>query len=274
MSKLKRQFSIVKIIALIFLNPIDGLSQDIYPERDSVTNTTISPYNEIVQIVTWRKGLKRIFSGKKSFIETGFFIAPNIILTVGHNMKSDILSKIKSIIVTPARNGNVKPYGQITIGKKEIKKVIRFPKDYKWRTDDECYEFAVLILDDKLKFDYFNLKEWPTPNHYMGKEINITGYPAEENHQKNKYHPEYKNGIGQWYQKGVITKVDSCTFEYKEITTEGGNSGSPIWIEEAGELYVIGIHEGKASSHSPPRAVKLDNRVIKQIEDWTKMKFR
>lgn len=73
----------------------------------------------------------------------------------------------------------------------------------------------------------------------VGSNATVTGYPKEVQ--------SYTNSYQMWTHTNKLTSLSNNMWHYS-IDTTGGNSGSPIYIDNQ---YVIGIHAyGGTSSNS------------------------
>ena len=160
--------------------------------------------------------------GNKVYVGSGALVGPQHLLTCGHNIfeKSKWADEIK---IYPALNEKSAPFGRA-----RVVKVYTFSD---WTTkEDERFDMALLILNKSIG----NLTGWggllsTGDDELSNTEINIVGYPEDK-------------GMNQmWGMKHKFDKISPQQFEYL-IDTNGGQSGSPIWIEKDSLFYIVGVH--------------------------------
>ena len=105
-----------------------------------------------------------------------------------------------------------------------------YPEEYaKTAKAEEAsyYDYGVLELDANVEEDYGYFGIDMEDENVNTEEIEVCGYP-----EKNKMY----SGVGA---------MRSCEeFIYYRMSTQQGQSGSPIFKREKGSQYVIGVHFG------------------------------
>lgn len=249
---METKHSIILVLILIFSNYNSANSQTIIA-LDTITNTKVEPFSQICKIETFRV---RKFKKDRSFESTGFFIAPNVILTAAHNLYSNKLTKVVKIKLLPGKYKDQNSYDSIVINGDELSKnLIRVHSKFNWNKVD--FDFGIIIIPDSI---INRLKNWPkvssfnldkTYNLKKGDTLRIAGFPANGGYDGSIM--TYEAQIG----KDFSTKKISHSFH-----TETGNSGSPLWIENGGKKIIIGIHT------YTNLATRIDKEYIELIESW------
>ncbi|HEY3058157.1 MAG TPA: N-acetylmuramoyl-L-alanine amidase, partial [Chloroflexota bacterium] len=197
-----------------------------------VLDTAFFPHSAICQLVI---GLDDGNTG----IGTGAYIAPNRILTCGHNVAPQFALGVNatSITVIPGKNGpsqssHDEPFSRFAVPKSGWHPHPRYD-------GSPDFDLAVLEVDVPPPFGaYFDILEelrssQPAP-------IVVCGYAAVTV-DENKQHLD----------GDMIRRVEDNTFEYN-LQTEPGNSGSPVyyvWAREDDvrrqsvlESHLVGVH--------------------------------
>ena len=202
----------------------------------------------------WRQicALRIVSQTDRTFVGTGWFIAPNVLATAGHCVfLQDEGGWARSIRVIPAKDGAEEPFGSQTS--------TRFASVDGWvEKRKRDFDYGVIFLGDPRvgtqlgnfavqALDVLELK---------GIDAQISGYPADRD-----------RATIQFFHMRPILDVTDARLVY-DIDTFGGQSGSPIWREtdEAG-LVAIGVHTtGGVSSNSGTR---ITGDVIENLAQWT-----
>jgi len=224
------------LIAFPFLLLSFQSQSQVVSKLDTITETKVIPFSNICQQQITRKK----FLGKKStFLSTGFLIRPNIILTAGHNVYSNSLSKVVKIKVYPGKNNDNTAYDAIEIkGESLCQLAIRVHPSYNFTKNDRIkWDFAVIIIPDSI---IQRISNWPSSsafsfdiNHRLKENdsIFVAGFPASGGY----------SGEIMTYQSGLSGQLSTNKFTHG-FDTHTGNSGSPVWIEKDMKRIVVGVH--------------------------------
>ncbi len=218
----KREFSQQNI--LIYEESPEELRQEnvlaqIVPNRDGrerIGNTTTWPNSFHAQLSINFNG--RTYGG------SGAMVGPHHLLTCGHNVY-DTKAKAwaNEITVYPALNEAQAPFG--------FAKAIKAYTFSNWTERGERqYDIALLILDKSIgKETGWGGLLSEEDQDLSKEEVNIYGYPGDKGFKQ------------MWGMKHNIHKLEPEEFQYL-IDTNGGQSGSAIWIFNHGTPKILGVH--------------------------------
>lgn len=215
--------------------------------RTKIVNTHLYPWRMICS-------LQIIGKDGSPYVGTGWLAGPRLIITAGHCVfhKTLLGGWAEEITVIPGKNADNEPFGSF--------KSKTFRTLTKWRTEgDESYDVAAIILEEDVgtRLGYFSFGAYPD-NVLNTQMINISGYPGTA------------FGEEQWHHSNRV--VDVLTRKiYYDVDTEGGQSGSPIWIYENNESapIVVGIHSyGAGNGIHANSGVRINNALAAQIVKW------
>ncbi|HDR4482483.1 TPA: trypsin-like serine protease [Bacillus cereus] len=209
-------------------------------ERSQALNTKIYPWRAVCDlIITLEDG--------RQARGTGWLNGRGTVITAGHCVFSKTFKKWhKSITVIPGRNGNEKPYGEIT--STQLSSVKGWTEN-----QDPNYDYGAIILQSHIgdTTGYLGVKAYQA-SELKGVKANVSGYPGDKPHT-------------QWFMYDEITDVDERKIYYN-IDTEPGHSGSPLWIDEPnGKYFAVGIH---AYGGCPNSATRINKTVYDNLLTW------
>lgn len=208
-------------------------------DRLKISNTNVHPYRTTGQIVMTYENVLNNKTGQYetlSYIGTGFLEGPDLLVTAGHCLYSDVTVTSNgddsredylnnprfpdSIYYYPAKNGSVNPYGGIKVNR------IYLEDNYYLNTEKDwgCC---------KLSEPIGNKTGW------LGKISNF----YEQNYPLISFgYPGSKNGY-MYQSSGIMTQFEDNGWYYRTtLDTEGGQSGSPYRVNVNNGDYVCGIH--------------------------------
>jgi V8-like Glu-specific endopeptidase len=215
---------------------------------------TIFPHSYVVKLI--------MYKGGSSFHGTGVIIDKNNILTNAHNL----IDK-DSIKVISGYNNNDTPEIGSTVVKCIRNSTVFYDNNFETK-NHYLYDFAVLKYDNielwnklmkKSNGKQFSLSNSET---IEGKIIHISGYPYFrffEIGKPKRAKVQYDNSTDKFelLENGLIN--------YR-LNTRGGSSGSPIWIENAGNFIIVGIH--KSGKRMNNQGIFYNTERLKLIGEW------
>lgn len=204
-------------------------------DRTVVEDTTTGMYRYAGNVIA-KYNVQNVKTGEIDTLyygSTGFMEGPDLLLTAGHSVYGDVTSGDEryednlfnprfpdEIYYYPARNGNVKPYGGITVER------VYLEKSYYQETTKD---WACCKLSTKIG----NTTGWfgKISNFYRENyTINTFGYPSSG---------EFK----MYESSGKMIFFEDNGYYYRtDLDADGGQSGSPYIINYNNHNYVCGIH--------------------------------
>jgi len=210
-------------------------------DRVQVGNTTAYPYRTICHLeITAANG--------RSYIGSGAFIGPRVVLTAGHCIFIHADGGwARSVRVIPGRNGAQKPYGE-AVGTN-----YRSVKGWT-QGKDSGYDYGVVILPTPLgnTVGWMGLADLSFTS-LMGLNVNNAGYPGDKPHGT------------CWWNSNNILAVTGRRLHYR-VDTMGGQSGSPVWRFKDGNRHIVGIHTTGGTPFNG--ATRLNDDVFRNLQAW------
>ena len=205
----------------------DALDINSTSSRTQITDTTISPYKNVAFLQT------------PNGTATAFFIGKNLLLTAAHCVYSSNGFDSYATLY-PARNGDIVPYGSIS-----VKKII-IPKNfYDLCANYSDFDWAILIIEDEYTYGHFGKITNFSSSDYQ---LLIAGYPGD------------KPYATMWQSQGDIIRFIHNKIQFNHPIS-GGNSGGPVYILQNGIYYAVGIVTSSNSNDSS--CVLIDNFIYR-----------
>ena len=200
-------------------------------DREKITNTEQEPYSAICFL--------HLFFEEGGYRGTGFLIGPNLLLTVAHNLYSDVTDDnvvnptfVKKIDIYPGAETNSTENGAVTPF--EIVGVESFyiPTEYynlemSGNDNSNNYDWGICILDSNIGYETGWLDIGVTSNDISNGNINVIGYPGDSK-------------FDMYSSEGEILGITDYKF-FHTADAVGGNSGSPVFINGDNNYIVQGI---------------------------------
>lgn len=221
------------------------------------------PYKTIGQLTI-------TYPNNKVFYGSGVLVDSYHVLTAGHNTYSAKDGGwAKSIKFTPLMTGGSAPYGSAYMTyQRTYTSFINYNKRNPGSTATNVNDIALLTLDRTMgnkvgwmSYGYDNNNS----RFASGTILNTAGFPAAGRY----------NGKTMYFSAGKIAGLSSnrlaIQYYQSQITTYGGQSGSPVWLYKSsdGSRVVYGIHvAGSGRSNSLNFATRITESIYNQIGRW------
>ncbi len=212
--------------------------------RVRITPTISYPWRTIVRLsITW---------GEFNTFGTGAMIDKNHILTAAHCVYLHSRGGwADSIKVVPAADDGIEPFGHAW--------AINMRTYADWiDSASHQHDFAVITLDTDigLQTGWMGIQSNdPSSSVYTGG-LNIAGYPCDLDDGLNMY----------WnYESGA--NADEYNHWYY-LDTEGGMSGSPVWIYDGENRYILTVHAYGKDGSGYNHGTRIDNNKWWSILNW------
>lgn len=223
---------------------------------EPIPNTSDIPYRWICHLIM--TGFPNSPTAK--YQGTGFLIGPKTVVTAGHNLiHKDLGGWATTIVVTPARNGNSKPYGSITTTGKDFRTVDLWKNKF-----DKNYDFGAIILPGNGLGNSHGCFEFSSFPDNVLKEVtlNHAGYPGDT--ETKTY------GNLQYFTAAKCELKDSLPKRLLYSNhTMGGCSGGPVFVTTPdNRRIVVGIHA--YGGECPNKATRITDEfyeIMKQLRN-------
>lgn len=191
---------------------------------------------------------------------TAFLIAPDLVLTVAHNIynRKDRVEHT-NLVFYPGANGQLDNTGFKV-------EAYRYHEQFKSAPglEEKNYDYALLRLEDKVKRD----KYLPLQASYklVQEEMQIHGY-----NEKACFFQYQKNEALMVGMKKPNTKFSqNSIFMWHDISTMKGNSGSPLVAFKNGEAVITAIHQAYQETKQFHISRIITPDVVQSISKWKK----
>jgi len=182
--------------------------------RTIVTNTTVMRNRTTVHLsITGGDGVVRVASG--------FMVGPNTVATAGHALY-DVFTGgyAKSIVATPARNGNIAPYGTAT--------ATTWSVSTQWlNSHSRFHDWGIIRLDknigDQTGLANYERRYGNTSNN--GLAVRVNGYPSST----------------MVTSFGTVSDTTDYWFMSRNTSTTGGMSGGPLYYNQGNDNQNITV---------------------------------
>lgn len=229
-------------------------ASDLKPERSfgeghrwtQVTDTASVPWRSICQ-------LEMTYSDGRTAVGTGWFSAPDTVITAGHNLYiPEANVSAQKIRVVPGRSGNLGPFGE-TFG--ETFEVARGWID----NGTPEHDYGMIKLVDKNigpRTGWFGYAVFSDEDLEHAPLIQSAGYPDET-----------RPFATQWYDAGRAERVSDAFLGYR-VDTEEGQSGAPVFFSNSdGQRWVVAIHVYDTARRN--LGLRITDEIFQKIQEWS-----
>jgi V8-like Glu-specific endopeptidase len=227
------------------VNDVTGLSAD---TRVRITPTTSVPWQHIARILFY-------YPNGSWKICSGFFIGPYTVATAGHCVHDmarvtpgGVNGWATSAKVYPGYDAGVEPFGEGD--------ALQLYSTQAWiERQDPLYDYGAVYLSSPLGntvgwFDYAYFSDTYLTSYFTSGLADIAGYPLDKDALclDSGSNPVHAGCL--WDDNGTAS-ITSTVLNYSISTdadipgtpvTNAGQDGSPIWINDSGNLYAIGLN--------------------------------
>jgi V8-like Glu-specific endopeptidase len=202
-------------------------------------NTSTYPYDAIVMITDDING--------ESWQGSGVLISPDEVLTASHLVFIQGGATATHIVVTPAYNGGISPYGSAsgtTIHYNQVEDA-----GESLTNQQSQYDYAVIHLAQPIAA----VGTMGLQANFSGGTVNVSGYPASA-------------GGTQITSAQVVTANPDYTL-LDGTSLGSGSSGGPVWVDGKNGPQVVGLISSQ-SSDSVGYNSMITTAAYNQIEQW------
>jgi len=232
-----------------------------------VADTRLAPFASICRIVG------RSAKGGMSY-GTGILIGPYHVLTCAHVIFPPQDQLTTEIIVFPGQNGpdshcRVRSDGWV---------VSPGYRGIDCNTAGEDY--GIIRLSCPMNPGLLPLRAF-NPTNLAGATVSLAGYPwGRSEKARHMYFSRgtIRGGITLTSCTGTLAKGDAnfvtvpitptTSLISHDLDTAPSQSGSPMWIVQAGGRFLIALHAGRIGRNTRGKAVLLNDAVRRRITDW------
>lgn len=215
-------------------------------DRERITNTAIYPWSTICKLfITADDGTQ--------FIGSGFIVDEFHILTCGHCIYiHENGGWVSELLVIPGMDENYYPFMYAY--------AINFRTYTEWiNNENDKHDWALVTLDRSIGSytGWMGIKTAaPSSSIYTGV-LNLAGYPGD-----------LDNGNAMYFDSDLGESADEYNHFYW-IDMAGGQSGSPVWQNEGGDLYVLSINAYEIEDGLGPNyGTRLNQDKFDQLNTW------
>ncbi|MBX9908178.1 MAG: trypsin-like serine protease [Beijerinckiaceae bacterium] len=223
-------------------------------DRVRIADANLHPWRMIASLTLYPQ------SGLGSFIGTGWFVHPKVLLTAGHCVhdKDQLGGPARRVVVKPGLGNATEPFGRF--------EAVRLAALDRWiKHKDPDYDIGCIFLNEPVgdRTGVFDLRT-ATDADLASRLVNISGYPADRDGGREQYF--HANRVQATTPRSIFYDVD----------TFGGQSGSPVFLQDEPDArpIAIGIH-AYGTGRTPPTpglsansGPRLTADVLATIESW------
>jgi V8-like Glu-specific endopeptidase len=232
-----------------------------------VADTRLAPFASICRIVA------RTAGGGESF-GTGILIGPYHVLTCAHVIFPPQNPLTKEIVVFPGQNGpdshcRVKSDGWAVS-----------PAYHANNCNTAGEDYGIIRLSCPMNPGFMLLRAFD-PTTLRGATVSLAGYPwGRSEKARHMYFSRgtIRSGITITSCTGTLAKGNATLLNVPitpttslithDLETAPTQSGSPMWIVQAGGRFLIALHAGRVAANARGKAVLLNEAVRRRVAEW------
>ncbi|MHB1559147.1 MAG: trypsin-like serine peptidase [Isosphaeraceae bacterium] len=213
----------------------DGLESRKVFSLTPVPSDAASPFTAVVKV-------EGTFPNGESYVGTGFLVDGSHVLTAGHLVYDfDDGGFAMRITVIPDLYGSSEPFGQATMtGERTTSTWQAFSAAHPDLTATDAQDVGLITLDwpigDAAGFISYGYSD-NLAIYKSGTVFETAGYPADPASGYDGLHMAYSSGP----IAGLSLDLGAIQYSSADITTYGGQSGSPLWAQSTGVVSGIVI---------------------------------
>jgi V8-like Glu-specific endopeptidase len=178
---------------------------------------------------------------------TAWFMGERALGTAGHNIRDPEHGRATEILVSPAFDGSIAPFGTYRVSQTYC--------DPAWLNGggDPSLDFGVLMLEDRAvgrRLGWFGFAAY-NDRQLNRLLLNVSGYPARRPSNRTQH-----------YNGGRVDDVDRKFLRYT-FDTVGGMSGAPIFALFGEQRVAVGIHT--SGNDRANRARRIDSALYEVL---------
>lgn len=204
------------------------------------TDTRTWPWSAICYLIIHR--------GPNQYRGTGFFVAPDAVVTAGHCLHNRF-GYADRIQVVPGRDLEDWPFGSA------VGRDFHVPTEWR-RGRDAAFDYGVIRLPNSdlgAQTGVLPIADL-APEVLKASQLNTAGYPSDMTPSRALH-----------FNAGPCDAVYRQRLQYF-VDTWKGASGSPVWIKSGEDRVVVGIHN---YGHCPNFATRINARVLQDLQTWS-----
>lgn len=217
------------------------------PDSRTIVQNTSSGINEAIVHIT------ATFRDGTTGMATGALLDSTHVLTAGHVVFDQANGGwAKSVTVTPGEQGSAQPVGSYQAA------ALSTTAGWAW-LQNAGSDYAVITLAKPVTgvSTFFHL-DAATSQTLLGATVTTAGYPGD----KGSVFPT----SDQYQETGTISQVTS-TLELSQMAVYPGQSGSPVWVQDAqGNYDIVGIVDFQTSTTNG--FVRVTQQLEQTVASW------
>lgn len=238
-----------------------------------VQDTRLEPFAYVCRIVT------HAYDKRGESIGTGILISPYHVLTCAHVIFPPQAPRTKEIIVFPGQNG---PDTNCRV------RADAWAVSPGWDVKN-CHtdglDLGIIRLACPMNPGFLPLRPFD-PSQLVGATVGLAGYPFGSRFEPKARHMYYSRGsitgaihiqrctgdivrgTAETEGRRLPTISEATSLIAHDLDTAPSQSGSPMWIVQAGGRFLVALHAGRIDRNTQGKAVLINAAVRRRVADW------